>query len=204
VNTHAIGDAAVRQALDAYERVLSEMPDPDHRYCIEHAEVVAKEDIPRFARLGVVPSVQAIFTSSDWSMAESRLGKGSERLGGVNAFRRFIESGSILPNGTDSPVEPVNPYHSLYAAVTRSDLAGQPPGGWHPDERMTREEALRSHTIWAAYAQFEEDSTGSIEAGKLADLVVIDRDYMNCPEDEIKDIQALRTVLGGETLYVRK
>ncbi|MFU8796049.1 MAG: amidohydrolase [Dehalococcoidia bacterium] len=203
VNTHAIGDAAVRQALDAYQRVLREMPGPDHRYCIEHAEVVAMQDIPRFAELGVLPSVQAIFTSSDWSMAESRLGKESQRLRGVNAFRRFIESGSMLPNGTDSPVEPVNLFHSLYAAVTRSDLGGQPPGGWHPEERLTREEALRSHTVWAAYAQFEESREGSIEAGKLADFVVIDRDYMSCPVDEIKDIQALRTVLGGETLYTR-
>ncbi len=204
VNTHAIGDAAVRQALDAYERVLTEMPDPDHRYCIEHAEVVAMEDITRFARLGVLPSVQSIFTSSDWSMAESRLGKESERLGGVNAFRRFIEFGSILPNGTDSPVEPVNLFHSLYAAVTRTDLTGRPPGGWQPDQCLSRQEALKSHTVWAAYARFEEDRLGSIEAGKLADLVVIDRDYMNCPEDEIKDIQALRTVIGGETLYIRE
>ena len=203
VNTHAIGDAAVRQALDAYERVLEEMPDPDHRCCIEHAEVVALEDIPRFAELGVLPSVQAIFTASDWSMAESRLGKGSERIKGVNAFRRFLDAGSILPNGTDSPVEPVNPYHSMYAAVMRMDLEGRPPGGWHPEECLTREEALRSHTIWAAHARFGEACTGSIEAGKLADFVVVDRDYMNCPADEIRDMQALRTVLGGETLYIR-
>ena len=203
VNTHAIGDAAVRQALDAYERVLKEMPDPDHRYCIEHAEVVALEDIPRFAELGVLPSVQAIFTASDWSMSESRLGKGSRRITGVNAFRRFLDAGSILPNGTDSPVEPVNLFHSMYAAVTRMDLEGRPPGGWHPEECLTREEALRSHTIWAARARFEEACTGSIEAGKLADFVVVDRDYMNCPADEIRDMQVLRTVLGGETLYIR-
>ncbi len=202
-NTHAIGDAATRQVLDAYEKVLKEMPDPDHRYCIEHAEVVALEDIPRFAQLGVLPSMQTVFATSDWSLVEARLGRGSERIKGVNAFRRFIESGSIIPNGTDSPVELVNPYHSLYAGVTRVDRDGRPPGGWYPEECMTREEALRSHTIWAAYAQFEEDVKGSIEIGKLADFVVIDRDYMTCPVEEIKDIEALRTVLGGETLYIR-
>ncbi|MBE0431096.1 MAG: amidohydrolase [Dehalococcoidia bacterium] len=204
VNTHAIGDAATRQVLDAYDRVLTEMPDPDHRYCIEHAEVVALEDIPRFAALGVLPSMQAVFTTSDWSMVEARLGSRSERIKGVNAFRKFIESGCIVPNGTDSPVEMVNPYHSLYAAVTRMDRDGQPPGGWYPEQCMTRQEALRSHTIWAAYAQFEEDIKGSIEAGKLADFVVIDRDYMTCPAEQIKDIQALITVLGGETLYTRE
>ena len=203
VNTHAIGDAATRQVLDAYEKVLKEMPDPDHRYCVEHAEVVALEDIPRFAQLGVLPSMQTVFATSDWTLVEARLGPGSERIRGVNAFRKFIESGSIIPNGTDSPVELVNPYHSLYAGVTRVDRDGRPPGGWYPEECMTRQEALRSHTIWAAYAQFEEHEKGSIEIGKLADFVVIDRDYMTCPVEEIKDIKALRTVLGGETLYVR-
>ncbi len=203
VNTHALGDAAVRQALNAYERVLTEEPATDHRYCIEHAEVVALEDIPRFARLGVLPSMQTVFATSDWKMAETRLGHGSQRLKRVNAFRKFLESGCIVANGTDSPVELVNPYHNLYAAVTRVDRDGQPPGGWYPEECLTREEALRSYTIWAAYAQFEEHTRGSIEAGKLADFVVIDRDYMLCPAEEIKDLEALRTVLGGENLYVR-
>ncbi len=203
VNAHAIGDAATRQVLDACEKVLKEMPDPDHRCCIEHAEVVALSDIPRFARFGILPSMQAVFTTSDWKMAEARLGAGSERIKGVNSFRKFIEAGSIIPNGTDSPVELVNPYHGLYAAVARMDREGQPAGGWHAEECMTREEALRSYTIWGACAQFEEDVKGSIEAGKLADFVVIDRDYMNCPLDEIKNIQALRTVVGGECLYAR-
>ncbi|MFP3898568.1 MAG: amidohydrolase [Dehalococcoidia bacterium] len=203
VNTHAIGDAAVRQVLDAYEKVLQEMPDVDHRYCIEHAEVVALEDIPRFAALGVLPSMQTVFATSDWNMVEARLGPTSQRIKGVNAFRKFIDSGSIIPNGTDSPVELVNPYHSLYAAVTRVDRDGRPPAGWHPEECMTREEALRSHTIWAAYAQFDEGIKGSIEAGKLADFVVIDRDYMTCRPQDIKDIKALRTVLGGQILYIR-
>ena len=203
VNAHAIGDAAARQMLDVYDRVLSARPDPDHRYCIEHAEVVALEDIPRFARLGVLPSMQTVFATSDWNLAEARLGRESERIKGVNAFRKFIQSGCMIPNGTDSPVELANPYHSLYAGVTRVDRDGQPPEGWHREECMTREEALRSHTIWAAYAQFEEDTRGSIEVGKLADFVAIDRDYMTCAAEEIKDIRALRTVLGGETLYTR-
>ncbi len=201
VNTHAIGDAANRQVLDTYEKVLKEMPDPDHRYCIEHSQIVALDDIPRFAKLGVLPSMQTVHATSDKNMAEDRVGP--ERIKGAYAWRKFIESGSIVPNGTDAPVELVNPYHNLYAAVTRMDRDGEPAGGWYPEECMTREEALRSYTIWAAYAAFEEDIKGSIEVGKLADFVVIDRDYMTCPAKEIKDIEALITVLGGETVYVK-
>ena len=201
VNTHAIGDAANRQVLDTYEKVLKEMPDPDHRYCIEHSQIVALDDIPRFAELGVLPSMQTVHATSDKNMAEDRVGP--ERIKGAYAWRKFIESGSIVPNGTDAPVELVNPYHNLYAAVTRMDRDGEPAGGWYPEECMTREEALRSYTIWAAYAAFEEDIKGSIEVGKLADFVVIDRDYMTCPAKEIKDIEALITVLGGETVYVK-
>jgi hypothetical protein len=202
VNSHCIGDACNHQALDIYEKVLEEMPDPNNRYRIEHSQIVALEDIPRFAQLGVLPSMQAVHATSDKNMAEDRVGP--ERIKGSYAWRKFIDSGSIIPNGTDAPVELVNPYHGLYASVTRMDRDGEPEGGWYAEECMTREEALRSYTIWGAYGAFEEDIKGSIEVGKLADFVVIDRDYMKCPAEEIKDINALRTVLGGETVYIAR
>jgi predicted amidohydrolase YtcJ len=112
-----------------------------------------------------------------------------------------LNTGVVIANGTDAPVERVNPFHGLSAAVTRQDRNGQPPGGWYPEEKMTRDEALRSYTIWPAYAAFEENLKGSIEAGKLADFIVIDRDYMACSESEIKDIRVIETVIGGKTVY---
>jgi predicted amidohydrolase YtcJ len=199
VSTHAIGDAANRLALDVYERVLKEMPDPDHRYRIEHAQVVTLEDIPRFAKEGVLPSMQTVHATSDMNMAEKRVGP--ERIKGAYAWRKFLNTGVVIPNGTDAPVELINPFHGLFAAITRQTRDGQPPGGWYPGEKMTREEALKSYTIWSAYAAFEENLKGSIEAGKLADFIVIDRDYMTCGESEIKDIRALRTVIGGKVVY---
>ena len=143
--------------------------------------------------------MQADHATSDKNMAENRIGAG--RMQGAYAWRTIIDSGSIIVNGSDAPVELANPFHGLYAAVTRMDREGRPEGGWYPDQRMTRGEALKSFTIWAAYGQFEDKIKGSLEPGKLADVVVIDRDYMQCPEDEIKDIIPLMTVLGGEILY---
>lgn len=201
VATHAIGDATNRQILDAYEKVLKEIPDPDHRYRIEHAQVIALEDIPRFAELGVLPSMQSVHATSDKNMAEDRVGP--ERIKGAYAWRKLINAGSILPNGSDAPVELVNPYHGIYAAVTRKDRAGDPKGGWYAEECLTREEALQSFTIWGAFAAFEEDIKGSIEVGKLADFAVIDRDPMTCPEADLKDILVLMTVVGGEVVYER-
>ena len=199
VSVHAIGDGANRMALNVYERVLKEQPDPDHRFRIEHAQVVGLEDIPRFARLGVIPSMQTVHATSDMNMAEKRIGP--SRIKGAYAWRKLLNSGSILANGTDAPVELINPFHGLYAAVTRKDRNGLPKGGWYPEERMTREEALKSYTIWAAYAAFEEKVKGSIEAGKLGDFVVIDKDYFACGESEIKDSRVLQTVLGGKVVY---
>jgi hypothetical protein len=132
-------------------------------------------------------------------MAEDRIG--ADRMKGAYAWKKVIDSGNIIIGGSDAPVEMVNPYHGLYAAVTRQDRSGQPEGGWYPGEAMTREQALKAFTIWTAYGQFEEDIKGSLKAGKLADFVIIDRDYMKCPANEIKDIQALITVLGGEEIY---
>ena len=201
VAIHAIGDACNRQTLDAMEKVLKKQPMEDHRYRIEHAQIVALEDIPRFAELGVLPSMQTVHATSDKNMAEDRVGP--ERIKGAYAWRKFIDAGSIIPNGTDAAVELVNPYHGLFAAVTRQSRDEEPAGGWYPGECMTRMEALKSYTLWAAYSGFDEKIKGSLEAGKLADFVVIDRDYMTCPVNEIKDIQALMTVVGGEIVYER-
>ncbi len=195
---HAIGDGANRQCLDVYERLLKEIPDSDHRLRSEHAQIVAEEDIPRFKELGVIPTFQAVFIRTDKAVADDRLG---ERIKGAYAWRRFMDQGCIIPGGTDSPVESCNPFLSMYCAVTRKDENGNPEGGWYKDQAMTREEALRSYTTWGAYAGFEEKLKGSIETGKLADFVIIDRDFMTCPEDEIKDIRVLTTAVGGEIVY---
>jgi predicted amidohydrolase YtcJ len=199
VSTHAIGDAGNRIVLNTYEKVLKEMPDPNHRYRVEHAQIVALDDIPRFAKLGVIPSMQSVHATSDKNMAENRVGP--ERIKGGYAWRKFLNTGVVIPNGTDAPVELVNPFHGLFAAVTRQSRDGKPPGGWYPEDKMTREEALKSYTIWSAYAAFEEKIKGSIQSGKLADFVVIDKDYMNCGESEIKDIRPLQTVIGGKIVY---
>ena len=199
VATHAIGDAGVNQVLNAYERVLQEFPLRDHRYRVEHYQVSTLDDIRRLSELGVIPSMQATHATSDKNMAENRIG--AVRMQGAYAWRTIIDSGSIIVNGSDAPVELANPFHGLYAAVTRMDREGLPAGGWYPNQRMTRPEALKSFTIWAAYGQFEDKLKGSLEAGKMADFVVIDRDYMQCPDAEIKDITPLLTVIGGKMVY---
>lgn len=199
---HAIGDAANRQALDVFEQVLKNNPASDHRHRIEHAQIVALKDIPRFHKLGIIPSMQAVHATSDKNMAEKRVGP--ERIKGTYAWRKFLDLGLVIPNGTDAPVEMVNPFHGLFASVTRQSRDGEPPGGWYPEEKMTREEALKSYTLWPAYAAFEENIKGSIREGKLSDFIVIDRDYMTCEESEIKDIKVLKTVLGGEVVYSAK
>jgi hypothetical protein len=185
--------------VDLYEKVLKEQPLNDHRYRIEHFQVATAMDIDRIAKLKIVPAMQGIHATSDKNMAENRVG--SERIKYAYAWRKIIKAGSVIVNGSDAPVEPVNPYWGLYASVTRMDNDGKPEGGWYIGEGMTREEALKSFTIWAAYGQFEEKTKGSLQNGKLADLVVIDRDYMKIPAREIKDIKALLTVVGGEEVY---
>jgi predicted amidohydrolase YtcJ len=201
VAVHAIGDAGNRAALDVFERINRESPrlSRDPRWRVEHAQVVALSDIPRFAELHAIPSMQSVHATSDKNMAEERVGP--ERIKGAYAWRKLLDTGVVLPNGSDAPVELLNPYHGLYAAVTRMDREGTPPGGWYPEERMTRKEALKSFTIWGAYATFTERLKGSIERDKLADFVIVDRDPMRVPAEELKDIVANMTVLGGEVVY---
>lgn len=202
VNVHAIGDRGNRLVLDAFETALKAVPRADHRFRIEHAQVLSPEDIPRFTRLGVIPSMQSTHQTSDMRWAESRLGP--RRIAGAYAWRSLLNTGVIIPNGTDLPVEKVNPLLTFHAAVTRQDPTNWPPGGWHPEQKMTREEALQSMTIWPAYAGFQESMLGSLTPGKYADFVVLDRDIMRVPDTEILRARVLSTWIGGEPVYQSK
>ena len=200
VSIHAIGDAAIRQAVRTMEKVLRRRPG-DHRWRIEHFQVVTPEDLALALELGIVASLQTVGIMTDIHMAEDRLGP--ERLKRSYPWRKYLDGGGVLVNGSDGPVEPVNPFEGMYAAVTRRDLTGFPAGGWYPENCLTREEALKTYTTWAAWSEFNEHRKGSLKVGKLADFAVLDRDPLSCPEDEIKDIQAVRTVLGGETVHLK-
>jgi predicted amidohydrolase YtcJ len=200
VCTHAIGDRGNRVILDVYEEVLRGY-DGDARFRVEHAQVLSLEDIPRFNRLGVIPSMQPTHCTSDMYWAEDRVGP--RRIEGAYAWRRLIDAGCSIPCGSDFPVESADPLKGVYAAVTRQDAEGWPEGGWHPGQRMTIEEVLKGFTIYAAYAAFAEDETGSIEAGKLADFTVIDRDPFAVPPEEILGTRVVYTVVGGQFAYSR-
>ncbi len=199
LNVHAIGDRANREVLDIYEAALRRFPVADHRFRIEHAQVIHRQDIPRFAQLGVIPSMQGSHQSSDAAMAMNRVGW--TRVQGAYAWRQLLTTGVVIPNGSDFPVEAVNPLISFHAAVTRQDANGWPAGGWFPDERMTRQEALLSMTLWPAYAAFQEDVLGSLTPAKYADFVVLDQDLMTCAPERILESRVLMTVLGGVTVY---
>lgn len=196
---HAIGDGANRQALDAYERLAEAYPDNPGRHRIEHVQVLAESDVGRFAQLGVIAAMQPTHATSDMYWAGQRLGP--ERTGYSYAWRSLLDSGARLALGSDFPVEEVNPMLGLYAAVSRQDLEEWPAGGWHPEQRITREEALRGFTLDAAYAGFMEDSVGSLAPDKRADFVVLDRDIMAVPVREIARARVLQTWLDGEAVY---
>ena len=201
VNTHAIGDRGNRIVLDAYEQALGTRPLADHRFRVEHAQILSPDDVPRFAELGVIPSMQASHQTSDMYWAGTRLGVG--RLSGAYAWRSLLASGVVVPNGSDFPVEQVNPLISFHSAVSRQDARDWPSGGWYPEQRMTREEALRSMTIWPAYAGFQEGVLGSLTPGKYADFVVLDQDIMRVPAELILQTNVLATYLGGKAVYER-
>ena len=201
LSVHAIGDRANRLALDAFEAALREVPVADHRFRIEHAQILHHDDIPRFARLDVIPSMQGSHQSSDMYWVPNRIGWA--RTLGTYAWRSLLATGVVIPNGSDFPVEAVNPLVSFHAFVTRQDAAGFPAGGWFPAQRTSREEALLSMTLWPAYAAFMERDAGSLAAGKYADFVVLDRDVMTVAADEILDATVVLTVLGGRVVYRR-
>jgi hypothetical protein len=201
VATHAIGDRGNRVALDAYEAALKAVPTVDHRFRIEHVQVLDHADVPRFAQLGVIPSMQAVHQTSDMYWAPTRLGYA--RTFGAYAWRSLLNTGVIIPNGSDFPVERVNPLFSFHAAVSRQDDNSWPPGGWFPEQKMTREEALKSMTIWPAYAAFQEQTMGSLSPGKFADFVILDRDIMTIPDSEILGTNVLATYIGGRVVYER-
>jgi predicted amidohydrolase YtcJ len=201
LNTHAIGDRGNRMVLDAYEKALDSVPSGDHRFRIEHAQIIHSDDIPRFARLGVIPAMQSSHQTSDMYWAGNRLGQG--RLLGAYAWRSLLNTGIVIANGSDFPVELVNPLISFHAAFSRQDAKNWPVGGWLPQERMTREEALKSMTIWAAHAGFMEKEVGSLEPGKLADFVILDQDIMQVPAELVLQTRVLSTWVGGKTVYER-
>jgi predicted amidohydrolase YtcJ len=197
VATHAIGDRANRVALDAYGAVLGE--NNDKRFRIEHAQAISLPDFEKFRRFGVIASMQSTHATSDMRWAVKRMGP--DRLMGAYAWRRMLAAGVKFANGSDFPVEDPNPFYGLFAAVTRQDQKGFPAGGWMPDQRLTRAEALHSFTLGGAYAAFEEQEKGSLEPGKLADFLVLERDLMTVPELEIPTIRVRMTVLGGRTVF---
>lgn len=200
--THAIGDRANKEVLDRYQVALKEYPEKsrDHRFRIEHAQHLHPDDIPRFADLGVLPAMQAIHLSSDRPWAIERLGE--QRIKeGAYMWQALLQSGVPIINGTDVPVEPINPLANFYASVTRKTLEGSPEEGYEADQKMSREQALRSYTLDAAYGAFEESMKGSLEVGKVADFVVFDRNIMEIPEAEILQTQVFLTVMDGAIVY---
>ena len=204
VETHAIGDRGNRIVLDLYQQVFAAVAPVERkvaapRWRIEHAQLLDATDLPRFAALGVIPSMQPSHAISDLFFAPRRLGL--ERLAGAYAWRRLIDSGVPVPAGSDAPVEQGDPRIEFYAAVARRSLDGQQLEGWHPELAMTRDEALKSLTLWPAFAAFEEAERGSIELGKRADLTVFDRDLLTVPEAEILSAKPLLTVVGGEIVH---
>jgi predicted amidohydrolase YtcJ len=196
---HAIGDRANRVVLDAMEKALAETQVEDARLRIEHAQILHPDDVPRFAELGIIPSMQPTHCTTDMHWIADRVGE--ERSRYAYAWRTLLDSGVRIPGGSDAPVESVQPLLGIYAAVTRQDRQGWPEGGWHPGERVSREQALRMFTIDAAYAAFEEDIKGSLTPGKLADIVVLSKDIMTIPALEILETKVLMTILGGKIVF---
>lgn len=198
--THAIGDRANREVLDAYSLATADVDDrASLRFRIEHAQVLHARDIPRFAELGVLPSMQAQHQTSDMPWAEERLGP--NRIRGAYAWRDLLDTGVIIPGGSDCPVERPEPLAAFSAAVTRSDASGSPAGGWYAEQAMDRDEALAHLTLWPAQAAFNEDRLGSLRPGKLADLVILSDDPLTVPGNQLATLQVELTVFDGQIVY---
>ncbi|MBL7857029.1 MAG: amidohydrolase [Cyclobacteriaceae bacterium] len=204
VCSHAIGDRANREILNRYEMAFRENPDQakDHRFRIEHAQHIHPDDLPRFSKLGVLPAMQAIHMASDRPWAIDRLG--AKRIKeGAYMWQSLLKSGSPIINGTDAPVEPLNPIPCFYASVARKTLKGEPEGGYEPEEKMTREQALQSYTLDAAFGAFEEAIKGSIQPGKLADFTIFTQDVMSIPEEQILKTEVSMTIVGGKVVFTK-
>ncbi len=199
VATHCIGDAANRETLKIYASILEGKN--DRRWRIEHAQIIHPDDFHYFGDYNIIPSVQSTHATSDMYWADERVG--AERIKGAYAYKQLLDENGWIPNGSDFPVEQINPLFGFYASVVRKDQSGYPEGGFQMENAISREEALRAMTIWAARAGFEEDLKGSIEAGKLADFVVTSKDLMTAPESELFSIQVDATYLGGEEVYYK-
>jgi predicted amidohydrolase YtcJ len=212
--THAIGDRGNRLVLDAYEAAFAAVAREQissvearsvltkaARFRVEHAQVLAPADIPRFAALGVIPAMQAQHQASDMPWAEDRLGP--ERVHGAYAWRSLLETGVVIPGGSDAPVERLDPIGAFLASVARTDRSGQPPNGWYPEQNMTREEGLKHLTTWPAYAAFEEGQSGQLKPGFRADFTVLDTDLRSVATDQIAQSQVLWTIFAGRVVYER-
>ena len=202
VNIHAIGDAANHQVLDAFEAAYQSVGGRELRNRVEHAQVVAPADIARFKQLDLIASMQPTHATSDMNMALDRIG--AERLKGAYAWRSFLDQGTRIAGGSDFPVESDNPFFGLHAAVTRTDHANRPPGGWHPEQAMTLLEAFRAFTLDAAYAQHQEQSIGTLEPGKWADFILIDRDLFKIPAADIWKLQVEQTWVAGHQVFAKE
>jgi len=196
MNTHAIGDSANRLLLDTYEAAGIS---PEGRHRNEHAQILALEDIDRFAKLGIIASMQPTHATSDMYWAEDRLG--AHRIKGAYAWRSLLDAGAHLAFGSDFPVEQVNPMLGIHSALTRQDDQLWPEGGWYPEERLERDEVLHAFTLGAAWSGFQDQMTGSLEPGKWADFVVLDRDIMQVAPPSILDTRVEATFLAGEAVH---
>jgi len=199
---HAIGDAANRQALDAFERAARANAAHERRHRVEHAQVLAPADIPRFRQLGVIASMQPTHATSDMRWAEQRIGR-QRAVQGAYVWRTLLNAGATVIFGTDFPVEPIRPVEGVYSAVTRQsrDEPGTPPGGWMPEQRLTREEAIRLYTAAPAFGAWQEKVKGTLRPGMFADFVVWSADLLTIPAPQIRQAEPVMTVVGGRVVY---
>ncbi|WP_240220057.1 amidohydrolase [Rheinheimera hassiensis] len=200
-NVHAIGDLANRLVLDRFEQLVPEDKRKRSRHRVEHAQIVSPKDIPRFAKLHVLPAMQAVHATSDKNMAGDRLGVA--RLRGAYAWRSFIDQGSIIVGGSDFPVELAEPFHGIHASVTRQSQDNQPVGGWLPEQKLSLTEALRSFTVDAAYGAFQENSMGTLAPGSWADFILVDRDIYNIPAEQLWRVEVEQTWVNGKQVFAK-
>jgi predicted amidohydrolase YtcJ len=199
---HAIGDQAISITLDLFQDVAKANGEKDRRFRIEHAQHIAPKDFARFAKLGVIASVQPYHAIDDGRWAEGRIGH--ERSKTTYAFRTLLDNGVKLALGTDWPVAPLNPMETIYAAVTRATLDGKNPDGWFPEQKLTVAEAVEAYTMGSAYAEFQDKQKGSLTPGKLADIVILSDDIFKIPKESIKDVKVEKTIVGGQVVYSRQ